>query len=72
MHLRWLNPLPPEVEQILARYDRVLVPEMNLGQLVHVLRDKFLIDAVSISRVQGQPFKAQELSDRIRSTLDGE
>jgi len=72
MHLRWLNPLPPEVEQILARYDRVLVPEMNLGQLVHVLRGKFLIDAVSISRVQGQPFKARELSDRIRSTLDGE
>jgi 2-oxoglutarate ferredoxin oxidoreductase subunit alpha len=72
MHLRWLNPLPPNLEQILARYDKVLVPEMNLGQLVHVMRAKLLIDAIPISRVQGQPFKARELSERIRSILDGE
>jgi len=72
MHLRWLNPLPHHVEDIVARYEKVLVPELNLGQLVHVLRGRFLIDAVSISQVQGQPFKTQQLIERIRSILDGE
>ena len=69
MHLRWLNPLPPGVGEILARYRRVIVPELNLGQLVRVLRDRFLVDAISISKVQGQPFKVEQLVDRIRATV---
>jgi 2-oxoglutarate ferredoxin oxidoreductase subunit alpha len=72
MHLRWLNPLPPGVGEILERYDRVIVPELNLGQLVRVLRERFLVDAIPISKVQGQPFKAQQLTERIRSLLGAE
>jgi 2-oxoglutarate ferredoxin oxidoreductase subunit alpha len=71
MHLRWLNPLPVELGEVLGRYRKVVVPELNLGQLVRVLRDRFLVDAVSLPRVQGQPFKAQQLTERIRGVLDG-
>jgi 2-oxoglutarate ferredoxin oxidoreductase subunit alpha len=70
MHLRWLNPLAPGVGDTLARYRRVIVPELNLGQLVRVLRDRFLVDAVAVSRVQGQPFKTQQLTEKIRSIMD--
>jgi 2-oxoglutarate ferredoxin oxidoreductase subunit alpha len=70
LHLRWLNPLPPGVEEILARYGKVMVPELNLGQLVRVLRDRFLVDAVAVSRVPGQPFKAEQRTERLRAILD--
>ena len=65
VQLRWLNPLPPGLAEALARYDRVLVPELNNGQLVHVLRDRFLVDAVSLAKVQGLPFQAREVRAAI-------
>ncbi len=65
-HLRHLNPLPKNVTQLLRRYGRVLVPEMNLGQLVHILRDVTLVDCVSVPKVMGQAFKVDEVLEAIR------
>ncbi|RMD82928.1 MAG: 2-oxoacid:acceptor oxidoreductase subunit alpha [Candidatus Dadabacteria bacterium] len=70
LHLRWLHPLPRGLGDVLRRYKKILVPELNLGQLVRVLRDQFLVDAKPISKVQGQPFRAAELVDRIRAAIE--
>jgi 2-oxoglutarate/2-oxoacid ferredoxin oxidoreductase subunit alpha len=68
-HLRHLNPFPANLGEVLARYDRVLVPEMNLGQLRKLIRAEFLVDAVGFDRVRGLPFKAAELADEILGLL---
>jgi 2-oxoglutarate ferredoxin oxidoreductase subunit alpha len=60
-HLRHLNPFPANLGKILAKHKRVLVPEMNLGQLVMLLRAKFLVDAKGVNKVQGKPFRVSEL-----------
>jgi 2-oxoglutarate ferredoxin oxidoreductase subunit alpha len=64
-HLRHLNPLPPDLGDILRRYKRVLVPEMNLGQLSRLLRERFLIEVEQLNKVQGKPFKVSEIHERI-------
>jgi 2-oxoglutarate ferredoxin oxidoreductase subunit alpha len=64
-HLRHLNPLPANTGEVLRRYDRVLLPEMNLGQLALLLRAKFLVDIISYNQVRGLPFKAEDLADVI-------
>jgi len=64
-HLRHLNPFPKDLGEILARYDKVLVPEMNLGQLSLLLRGKYLVDAIGYNHVRGLPLKAAELADAI-------
>jgi 2-oxoglutarate ferredoxin oxidoreductase subunit alpha len=70
-HLRHLNPLPANTGEVLRRYDRVLIPEMNLGQLRMLVRAQFLVDAVGYNRVRGLPFKAEELADEIVGLLEG-
>ncbi|OJY52496.1 2-oxoacid:acceptor oxidoreductase subunit alpha [Pseudonocardia sp. 73-21] len=70
-HLRHLNPMPANLGEVLGRYDKVLVPEMNLGQLVMLLRAKYLVDAQSYTNVTGLPFKAEELQDLFLSYLSG-
>ncbi|MCA9567856.1 MAG: 2-oxoacid:acceptor oxidoreductase subunit alpha [Myxococcales bacterium] len=69
IHLRHLNPLPTDLGDILARYDRVLVPELNLGQLARVLRQEFLVDARSFCKIQGQPFLTREVAAAIREEI---
>jgi len=64
-HLRHLNPFPNDLGDILKRYDKVLVPEMNLGQLSLLLRAKYLVDVVGYNQVRGLPLKAAELADAI-------
>jgi 2-oxoglutarate ferredoxin oxidoreductase subunit alpha len=64
-HLRHLNPLPRNLGEVLASFDRVLVPEMNTGQLAKVLRAKYLVDIESSSKVQGQPLFAAEIEAQI-------
>jgi 2-oxoglutarate ferredoxin oxidoreductase subunit alpha len=64
-HLRHLNPFPKDLGDILSRYDKVLVPEMNLGQLSMLLRAKYLVDAVGYNHVRGLPLKAAELAEAI-------
>ena len=74
VHLRHLNPLPSDLGEILRRYDKVLVPEMNLGygfggQLALLLRAKYLVDAIGYNRVRGLPFRADELVTAISNLL---
>lgn len=69
-HLRYLNPFPANTGEVLARYRKVLIPEMNLGQLALLIRGKFLVDAISYDRVRGLPFKAAELADVITATIE--
>ncbi len=68
-HLRWLNPFPANLGDVLRSYDRVLIPEMNLGQLSQLVRARFLVDAVGYNRVTGRPFKAGEIADAIEAML---
>jgi 2-oxoglutarate/2-oxoacid ferredoxin oxidoreductase subunit alpha len=72
IHLRHLNPLPDDLGEILGRYEQVLVPEMNLGQLRMLLRARYLVDAEGYNQVRGLPFRAAELEERITAMLDGE
>jgi len=71
IHLRHLSPLPPDLGQILRQYRRVLVPEINSGQLVRVLRAEYLVDAVGFNRVRGVPLATQELVDTINQLVEG-
>ena len=68
-HLRYINPLPNDLGGILKRYDKVLVPEMNMGQLLKLVRAEFLVDAVGLNKVQGLPFLTRELVEGIQEHL---
>jgi len=69
LHLRHLNPLPGNVGDVLKRYKKVLVPELNMGQLLWMLRAKYLVDAVGLNKIQGRPFKQSELEQKIEEML---
>ncbi|MEV8637373.1 2-oxoacid:acceptor oxidoreductase subunit alpha [Streptosporangium sp. NPDC051023] len=71
-HLRHLNPLPVNTGEVLRSYDKVLLPEINLGQLALLLRARFLVDIISYNRVRGLPFKAEELAGVIQDVIDSE
>jgi len=71
VHLRHLNPLPPDLGHILREYRRVLVPEINSGQLVRVLRAEYLVDAVGFNRVRGLPLATEDICDTINQLLEG-
>jgi 2-oxoglutarate ferredoxin oxidoreductase subunit alpha len=68
-HLRHLNPFPANLGEVLRRYDKVLVPEINLGQLALLLRGRFLADVISYNRVRGLPFRAAELAEAIEEVI---
>jgi 2-oxoglutarate ferredoxin oxidoreductase subunit alpha len=69
-HLMHLNPFPPNTEDLVRRYPKVLVPELNLGQLALLIRGRYLVDARSLSKVQGQPIFAEELESEILRVMD--
>jgi 2-oxoglutarate/2-oxoacid ferredoxin oxidoreductase subunit alpha len=69
VHLRHLNPLPRNLGEVLKRYRKVVVPEMNLGQLLWVLRAKYLVDAQGLNKVQGKPFKQSEIEAKLDELL---
>jgi 2-oxoglutarate ferredoxin oxidoreductase subunit alpha len=69
-HLRYLNPLPSDLGNVLKRFRQILVPELNLGQLVRVIRAEYLVDAVGFHKIQGRPFKVSELVARALALLD--
>ena len=69
-HLRHLNPLPADLGDVLSGYDRVLVPEMNMGQLLKLVRAEYLIDAIGLNKIQGRPFKVSEVATRIARLLE--
>jgi 2-oxoglutarate ferredoxin oxidoreductase subunit alpha len=68
-HLRWLSPFPANLGDVLRSYDRVLVPELNSGQLLQLVRARYLVDAVGYNRVTGKPFRAVEISDAVEAIL---
>jgi 2-oxoglutarate ferredoxin oxidoreductase subunit alpha len=69
VHLRHLNPLPANLGEVLKRYKTVLVPELNMGQLLWVLRAKFLLNAIGLNKIQGRPFKQSELEQKIQEMV---
>jgi 2-oxoglutarate ferredoxin oxidoreductase subunit alpha len=68
-HLRHLNPMPANTGDVVRRFPKVLVPELNGGQLCHELRARFLVDAQSLSKIQGQPFLTSEIEAKIASMI---
>ncbi len=68
-HLRYLNPLPSNLGEMIKSYEKVLVPELNKGQLLKVLRAEYLVDAVGLNKVQGKPFEIREVVEKIQSLL---
>jgi 2-oxoglutarate ferredoxin oxidoreductase subunit alpha len=70
-HLRHLNPFPKNLGAVLSRYDKVVIPEMNLGQLATLIRARYLVDAHSYNQVNGMPFKAEQLASALKEAIDG-
>ncbi len=68
-HLRYINPLPKNLEKILRSFKQVLIPELNLGQLSMIIRSKFLIDAISLNKIQGKPFSVSEIVTKINTLV---
>jgi 2-oxoglutarate ferredoxin oxidoreductase subunit alpha len=71
-HLRYLNPLPKDLGDILQRFEKVLVPELNMGQMRTILRANYLVNAVGLNKVQGKPFSVSEVVTKIESLLGGD
>jgi len=70
-HLRYINPFPKNLGAVLAQYEKVIVPEMNLGQLAMLLKSKFLKDVISLNQVRGLPFAVSELVQAAKGVIDG-
>ncbi len=69
-NLRYLNPLPPDLGDLLKGFDKVLIPELNSGQLCMLIRARFLVDAISLPKIQGRPFKISEIRERVLQLLN--
>ena len=69
LHLRYLNPLPKDLGEILVKFKKVMIPELNLGQLAMIIRSKFLVDAISLCKVQGKPFTQTEIYHKIKELI---
>ena len=70
-HLRYINPFPKNLGELLQQFDKVLIPEINNGQLVKLIRDKFMIDAIPFNKIKGTPFESREIKNRIIELIDG-
>lgn len=70
-HLKYLNPLPGNTEQVLKSFKKVLIPEINLGQLVKLIRSEFLLPVIQLNKVKGLPFKASEIEEKMIDLLGG-
>ena len=69
LHLRYLNPFPRGLGEVLSNYKKVLIPELNLGQLALLIRARYLVDAVSFTKVKGRPFTISEVVEKIEEVL---
>ena len=68
-HLRYLNPFPANLAEVLGNYEKVLIPELNRGQLRLLVRGQFLVDAIGLNKVQGKPFSVYEIVNKINELL---
>ena len=64
-HLRYINPFPKNLESLIRKHDKVLIPEINNGQLIKLIRDKYVVDAIPMNKIQGIPFEAREIKNQI-------
>ena len=71
-HLRYINPFPKNLKSLISTYEKVLIPEINNGQLIKLIRDKYVVDAIAMNKIQGIPFEAREIKNRIIELHDGE
>ena len=69
LHLRYLNPLPKDLGEIIVKFQKVLIPELNMGQLSTIIRSKFLIDAIGLNKVAGKPFTKTEIYKKIKQII---
>jgi Pyruvate:ferredoxin oxidoreductase and related 2-oxoacid:ferredoxin oxidoreductases, alpha subunit len=69
LHLRHLVPFPTDLGEVLAPFERILIPELNNGQLVRLIRDRYLKEAIPFDKIQGRPFLAEELLQKIKELL---
>ncbi len=71
VHLRWINPFPANLENLLGQYDNVLIPELNTGQLRLLIKDKFLTNAIGLNKIKGKPFHVSEIVGKIKELSNG-
>ncbi len=69
VHLRWINPLPKDLGEILIRFKNILIPELNMGQLSKLIRADYLVDAVGLNLVKDRPFKASDIVDKVKEII---
>ena len=69
IHLKYINPLPRNLGEMIKNFDHVFVAELNNGQLIRLIRDQFLKDAKGINKIQGQPFQITEIKDILKHNL---
>src|SRR5262249_43802071 len=69
VHLRYLNPFPSNLGEIISQFNKVLIPELNRGQLRMIIRSEFLVDAIGLNKIQGKPFAVREVVEKIESLL---
>ncbi len=72
LHLRYINPMQKNVGEILSQFNTILVPELNLGQLIKILRSNYLVPAVGLNKIQGLPFKTEEIEMKVGEILQRE
>ena len=68
-HVRYLNPFPKNLEELMSKFDRVLIPEINNGQLVHLINAKYGTGAVPFNKIQGMPFTSREIKEQIKELI---
>ena len=71
IHLRYIEPMQKDLGEIISRFKRILIPEMNLGQLFHRIRSEYLVDAIGLHKIQGKPFMISEIEAKIQDLFNG-
>ena len=69
IHLNYINPFPNNLGELLLKFDKILIPELNMGQLLSVIRSKYLVDAKGYNSIKGKPFSSNEILEAIRTHL---
>ena len=69
VHLKWINPLPSDLGEILLKFQKVLIPEINSGQLIKIIRSEFLIDAEGFNLVRGKPYTKSQITNKVKEMI---
>ena len=68
--VQWINPLPSDLKEILGQYKKVLIPEINAGQLIKIIRGEFLVDAIGLNEVKGQPLNTSTIVEKVKELIN--